>query len=124
MTTPKVPGLGAEPLDDVRARGLVSAVISAQCVACRHLYGLTDRAWIFICAERISAEMISVQPMVSASLIFMYGENGAATITMFAAIACVVVVAFLPTAAWLLVTRRMLGWHELGSRRITQWRKA
>jgi len=44
-------------------------------------------------------------------LIFMYGENGAYDY-MFAAIACVVVVAFLADRVMLVVTRRWLRWHE------------
>jgi NitT/TauT family transport system permease protein len=41
----------------------------------------------------------------------MYGENGAYDY-MFAAIACVVVVAFFADRGLVLVTRRLLGWHE------------
>jgi NitT/TauT family transport system permease protein len=41
----------------------------------------------------------------------MYGENGAYDY-MFAAIACVVAVAFFADRSLVLVTRRTLGWHE------------
>jgi ABC-type nitrate/sulfonate/bicarbonate transport system permease component len=44
-------------------------------------------------------------------LIFMYGENGAYDY-MFAAIACVVVVAFVTDRLLLLLTRKCLRWHE------------
>jgi NitT/TauT family transport system permease protein len=44
-------------------------------------------------------------------LIFMYGENGTYAY-MFAAIACVVVVAFLADRFMLLLTGRLLAWHE------------
>ena len=47
-------------------------------------------------------------------LIFMYGENGAYDY-MFAAIACVVVVAFLADRALLRSRRRCLRWHELAA---------
>ena len=58
----------------------------------------------------ISAEMIASTNGIS-KLIFMYGENGTYDY-MFAAIACVVVVAFFADRGLLLVTRRLLGWHE------------
>ena len=44
-------------------------------------------------------------------MIFMYGENGTYDY-MFAAIGCVVMVAFLADRALLFVTRRALVWHE------------
>jgi len=58
----------------------------------------------------ISAEMIASTNGIG-KLIFMYGENGAYDY-MFAAIACVVVVAFFADRGLVLVTRRLLGWHE------------
>ena len=58
----------------------------------------------------ISAEMIASTNGIG-KLIFMYGENGAYDY-MFAAIACVVVVAFFADRCLVLVTRRTLGWHE------------
>lgn len=58
----------------------------------------------------ISAEMIASTNGIG-KLIFMYGENGTYDY-MFAAIACVVVVAFLADRAMLLVTRRFLRWHK------------
>ncbi|MGC1093115.1 MAG: ABC transporter permease subunit, partial [Pseudolabrys sp.] len=58
----------------------------------------------------ISAEMIASTNGIG-KLIFMYGENGTYDY-MFAAIACVVVVAFFADRGLLLITRRLLGWHE------------
>jgi NitT/TauT family transport system permease protein len=58
----------------------------------------------------ISAEMIASTNGIG-KLIFMYGENGAYDY-MFAAIACVVAVAFFADRSLVLVTRRTLGWHE------------
>jgi ABC-type nitrate/sulfonate/bicarbonate transport system permease component len=58
----------------------------------------------------ISAEMIASTNGVG-KLIFMYGENGTYAY-MFAAIACVVIVAFLADRLVLLVTGRLLTWHE------------
>jgi NitT/TauT family transport system permease protein len=58
----------------------------------------------------ISSEMIASTNGIG-KLIFMYGENGAYDY-MFAAIACVVVIAFLADRVMLVVTRRWLRWHE------------
>jgi NitT/TauT family transport system permease protein len=58
----------------------------------------------------ISAEMIASTNGIG-KLIFMYGENGTYDY-MFAAIACVVVIAFVADRLMLLVTHRMLTWHE------------
>jgi NitT/TauT family transport system permease protein len=58
----------------------------------------------------ISAEMIASTNGIG-KLIFMYGENGTYDY-MFAAIACVVIVAFLVDRVMLLVTRRLLKWHD------------
>jgi len=56
----------------------------------------------------ISSEMIA---STNGKLIFMYGENGAYDY-MFAAIACVVVVAFLADRLLLMLTAKSLRWHE------------
>jgi len=61
----------------------------------------------------ISAEMIASTNGIG-KLIFMYGENGTYDY-MFAAIACIVMVAFLADRALLFVTRRVLVWHESGA---------
>jgi NitT/TauT family transport system permease protein len=58
----------------------------------------------------ISSEMIAATSGIG-KLIFMYGENGAYSY-MFAAIACVVVVAFICDRILLWVTRLVLSWHE------------
>ena len=58
----------------------------------------------------ISAEMIASTNGIG-KLIFMYGENGTYAY-MFAAIAYVVVVAFLADRLMLLFTGRLLAWHE------------
>jgi NitT/TauT family transport system permease protein len=58
----------------------------------------------------ISSEMIASTNGIG-KLIFMYGENGAYDY-MFAAIACVVVVAFLADRLLLMLTAKSLRWHE------------
>jgi NitT/TauT family transport system permease protein len=58
----------------------------------------------------ISSEMIAANSGIG-KLIFMYGENGAYDY-MFAAIACVVAVAYLADRALLWATRACLHWHE------------
>lgn len=58
----------------------------------------------------ISSEMIAANSGIG-KLIFMYGENGAYDY-MFAAIACVVAVAFLADRVLLLVTQQCLRWHD------------
>ncbi|HVY59423.1 MAG TPA: ABC transporter permease [Xanthobacteraceae bacterium] len=58
----------------------------------------------------ISSEMIAATSGIG-KLIFMYGENGAYSY-MFAAIACVVVVAYLGDRLLLWMTRRCLKWHD------------
>jgi ABC-type nitrate/sulfonate/bicarbonate transport system permease component len=58
----------------------------------------------------ISAEMIASTNGIG-KLIFMYGENGTYDY-MFGSIACVVAAAFLADRVLLLVTRRLLNWHE------------
>jgi ABC-type nitrate/sulfonate/bicarbonate transport system permease component len=58
----------------------------------------------------ISAEMIASTNGIG-KLIFMYGENGTYDY-MFAAIGCMVMVAFFADRALLFVTRRVLVWHE------------
>jgi NitT/TauT family transport system permease protein len=58
----------------------------------------------------ISAEMIASTNGIG-KLIFMYGENGTYAY-MFAAIGCVVIVAFLADRLMLTVTRRLLYWHD------------
>jgi ABC-type nitrate/sulfonate/bicarbonate transport system permease component len=60
----------------------------------------------------ISSEMIASTNGIG-KLIFMYGENGAYDY-MFAAIACVVVVAFLADRLLLMLTEKSLRWHESG----------
>jgi ABC-type nitrate/sulfonate/bicarbonate transport system permease component len=58
----------------------------------------------------ISSEMIASSNGIG-KLIFMYGENGAYDY-MFAAIACIVIVAFLADRLMLIVTKRCIRWHE------------
>src|ERR1700744_1319512 len=58
----------------------------------------------------ISSEMIAATNGIG-KLIFMYGENGAYDY-MFAAIACIVVVAFLADRLLLALTAKSLRWHE------------
>jgi NitT/TauT family transport system permease protein len=58
----------------------------------------------------ISAEMIASTSGIG-KLIFMYGENGAYSY-MFAAITCIVLVAFLADRAMLIVTGYFLRWHD------------
>jgi ABC-type nitrate/sulfonate/bicarbonate transport system permease component len=62
----------------------------------------------------ISSEMIASTNGIG-KLIFMYGESGAYDY-MFAAIGCVVVVAFLADRALLLLTEKCLRWHESAMR--------
>jgi NitT/TauT family transport system permease protein len=58
----------------------------------------------------ISAEMIASSSGIG-KLIFLYGENGSYDY-MFAAIACVVIVAFIADRAMLFLTAYFLRWHE------------
>jgi NitT/TauT family transport system permease protein len=58
----------------------------------------------------ISSEMIASTSGIG-KLIFMYGENGAYSY-MFAALACIVVAAFLSDRIMLWLTRICLTWHE------------
>ena len=62
----------------------------------------------------ISAEMIASTNGIG-KLVFLYGENGAYAY-MFAAIACVVIVAFLCDRALLKVSAWCLRWHESAAR--------
>ena len=62
----------------------------------------------------ISSEMLASTNGIG-KLIFMYGESGAYDY-MFAAIGCVVVVAFLADRLLLVATERSLRWHELAGR--------
>ncbi len=58
----------------------------------------------------ISSEMIAANSGIG-KLIFMYGENGAYAY-MFAAIACVVAIAYAADRVLLVITRAVLRWHE------------
>ncbi|SRR5258708_556784 len=58
----------------------------------------------------ISSEMIASTNGIG-KLIFMYGENGAYDY-MFAAIGCIVIVAFVADRLMLVVSRRSIRWHE------------
>jgi len=58
----------------------------------------------------ISSEMIAANSGIG-KLIFMYGENGAYDY-MFAAIACVIAVAYLADRVLLWITQLCLHWHE------------
>jgi ABC-type nitrate/sulfonate/bicarbonate transport system permease component len=58
----------------------------------------------------ISSEMIASTSGIG-KLVFMYGENGTYDY-MFAAILCVVLVAFVADRAMVMVTRKALRWHE------------
>jgi ABC-type nitrate/sulfonate/bicarbonate transport system permease component len=63
----------------------------------------------------ISSEMIASTSGIG-KLIFMYGENGAYDY-MFAAIFCIVIVAFVADRLMLLVTAMCLRWHESAVKR-------
>jgi ABC-type nitrate/sulfonate/bicarbonate transport system permease component len=63
----------------------------------------------------ISSEMIASTTGVG-KLIFMYGENGTYDY-MFAAIVCIVIVAFIADRALLAMTRRALRWHQSAAER-------
>ncbi len=58
----------------------------------------------------ISSEMIASTSGIG-KLVFMYGENGTYDY-MFAAIVCIVIVAFLADRALLAIRRQALRWHE------------
>jgi ABC-type nitrate/sulfonate/bicarbonate transport system permease component len=63
----------------------------------------------------ISSEMIASSSGIG-KLVFMYGENGTYDY-MFAAILCVVMVAFISDRAMVIVTRKALRWHESAAER-------
>ena len=63
----------------------------------------------------ISSEMIASTSGIG-KLVFMYGENGTYDY-MFAAIACIVVVAFVADRAMVAATVRALRWHESAAER-------
>jgi ABC-type nitrate/sulfonate/bicarbonate transport system permease component len=107
MTTPKVLVWSAEALGTER-REVLSRVYLRN--ALPDIFTGLRIALGFSFVLAISAEMIASTNGIG-KLIFMYGENGTYDY-MFAAIACVVVVAFFADRGLLLITRRMLGWHE------------
>ena len=63
----------------------------------------------------ISSEMIASTSGIG-KLVFMYGENGNYDY-MFAAILCVVIVAFIADRVMVMVTRRALRWHDSAAER-------
>jgi ABC-type nitrate/sulfonate/bicarbonate transport system permease component len=107
VTTPKVLVWSAETLGTVE-RELLARVFLRN--ALPDIFTGLRIALGFSFVLAISAEMIASTNGIG-KLIFMYGENGTYDY-MFAAIACVVVVAFLADRAMLLVTRHFLKWHE------------
>lgn len=106
-TTPKVLVWGAESLGTTQ-RAMLSRIYLPNALP-DILTGLRIAlGFSFVLA--ISSEMIAATSGIG-KLIFMYGENGVYDY-MFAAIACIVVVAFLADRLMLAVNSRCLRWHE------------
>jgi NitT/TauT family transport system permease protein len=110
LTTPKVLVWSAEALG-TRERELWPRVFIRN--ALPDIFTGLRIALGFSFVLAISAEMIASTNGIG-KLIFMYGENGTYDY-MFAAICCVVIVAFFSDRALLVVTRRVLVWHESGA---------
>jgi NitT/TauT family transport system permease protein len=106
-STPKVLVWGAEALGTSRRDMLLRIFLPH---ALPDIFTGLRIALGFSFVLAISSEMIASTNGIG-KLIFMYGENGAYDY-MFAAIACIVIVAFLADRFMLLVTRRCLRWHE------------
>jgi NitT/TauT family transport system permease protein len=106
-STPKVLVWGAEALGTSRRDMLLRIFLPH---ALPDIFTGLRIALGFSFVLAISSEMIASTNGIG-KLIFMYGENGAYDY-MFAAIACIVIVAFLADRFMLLVTRRRLRWHE------------
>jgi NitT/TauT family transport system permease protein len=106
-STPKVLVWGAEALGTSRRDMLLRIFLPH---ALPDIFTGLRIALGFSFVLAISSEMIASTNGIG-KLIFMYGENGAYDY-MFAAIACIVIVAFLADRFMLLVTRRYLRWHE------------
>jgi ABC-type nitrate/sulfonate/bicarbonate transport system permease component len=113
-TTPKVLAWSAEALG-TKQRQMLSRVFLRHALP-DILTGLRI-ALGFSFVLSISAEMIASTSGIG-KLIFMYGENGAYDY-MFAAIAVVVVVAFVADRTMLGITAYCLRWHESGANRDT-----
>jgi len=110
-STPRVLVWGAESLG-TRPKGMLLRVFLPH--ALPDIFAGLRVALGFSFVLAISSEMVASTNGVG-KLIFMYGENGAYDY-MFAAIGCVVVVAFLTDRLLLLVTETCLRWHESASR--------
>jgi NitT/TauT family transport system permease protein len=113
-STPKVLVWGAEALGTSRRDMLLRIFLPH---ALPDIFTGLRIALGFSFVLAISSEMIASTNGIG-KLIFMYGENGAYDY-MFAAIACIVIVAFLADRFMLLVTRRWLRWHESAAARET-----
>lgn len=106
-TTPKVLVWSAEALGTPR-RHMLTLVFLRH--ALPDIFTGLRLALGFSFVLAISAEMIASTSGIG-KLIFMYGENGAYSY-MFAAITCIVLVAFLADRAMLIVTGYFLRWHD------------
>jgi ABC-type nitrate/sulfonate/bicarbonate transport system permease component len=107
VTTPKVLVWSAETLGTPK-RQMLSLVFLRH--ALPDIFTGLRMALGFSFVLAISAEMIASTSGIG-KLIFMYGENGAYSY-MFAAIACIVLIAFLADRAMLVVTGYCLKWHH------------
>ncbi len=107
ITTPRVLIWGAEALGTSRRTMLFRIYLPH---ALPDIFTGIRVALGFSFVLAISSEMIASTSGIG-KLIFMYGENGAYDY-MFAAIACVVAVAFLADRLMLEITRICLRWHE------------
>ncbi len=107
VTTPKVLIWSAEALG-TRKRHMLTLVFLRH--ALPDIFTGLRIALGFSFVLAISAEMIASTSGIG-KLIFMYGENGIYSY-MFAAITCIVVVAFLADRAMLMATAYFLKWHH------------
>ena len=107
VTTPKVLAWSAEALG-TSERKMLSLIYLRH--ALPDIFTGLRIALGFSFVLAISAEMIASTNGIG-KLVFMYGENGAYSY-MFAAIGCIVIVAFLADRAMLAVTGWCLRWHE------------
>jgi len=107
VTTPKVLAWSAEALGTSR-RQLLSLIYLRH--ALPDIFTGLRIALGFSFVLAISSEMIASTSGIG-KLVFMYGENGAYAY-MFAAIACIVLVAFVCDRAMMAMTAYCLRWHE------------
>lgn len=106
-TTPKVLAWSAEALG-TSPRQLLSSVYLRH--ALPDIFTGLRIALGFSFVLAISSEMIASTSGIG-KLVFMYGENGAYSY-MFAAIACIVIVAFVSDRVMLAITAYCLRWHD------------